>query len=321
MVGSTGLWYASADVNFLWITRVHRWRRDCCPLKDGGVTSVGVVHRSQISLPRRELEVAIRGGALTRISRGWYATPTADPQVVRAVGLGGRLTCVSAAKVHGLWVMPDARLHLALRVGDAKPTAPGLVWHRLSSAGWETPEPVLDVEHCVADVLAHHSVAVGLMVIESAVDRGVLTEATARRLIQDTPSHRRRSGLQHFDPRSGSGSETWVRLWFQRRNVPVRTQVQIAGVGRVDMVVGESWVVEVDSVAHHTSIGQFEEDRRRDLVLTSLGFQVTRLSYSQVFRTWPATASFLRQVLATGRYRLSPSGAAQIYLPVLPYAA
>lgn len=43
-----------------------------------------------------------------------------------------------------------------------------------------------------------------------------------------------------------------MRLRLRRRKVELRTQVTIADVGRVDLLVGERLVIEVDSKEHHT---------------------------------------------------------------------
>jgi very-short-patch-repair endonuclease len=216
-----------------------------------------------------------------------------------------------------MWVPRDGRLHVAVRKSDPAPTVSGVTVHRLRSEGWGSSEAALPLETNLHLALRHHSVEVGLTVVESAVEQGLLTPMAAARLVEGQTSRRYHSGLRHFDPRSGSGSETRVRLWFQRRNVRVRSQVHIAGVGRIDLLVGESLVIEVDSAAFHTGRDRYEEDRRRDLTLTALGFQVVRLAYAQVFASWPTTVVLLKQVLGSGRYRLPPSPDALLHLPEL----
>ncbi len=282
----------------------------------------GFAQRRQLGLSRRELASALRSGRLIRVGQGWYASPDADPDVTRALRLGTRLTCLSAVRLHGLWVPHNAgvALHVALRHGDPGLVKPGVVTHRLPS-GWPSVEPLVDLEMCLDHVLRHHSVETGLMVLESAVDRGLITVASASALIAAQPQRKRLGGLHHFDPRSGSGSETRVRLWFQRRNVRVRSQVSIAGVGRVDLLVGESLVIEVDSRAHHTGEIGYREDRRRDLALYALGFDRLRLTWEQVFLEWPASVRLLKEGLVRSRYRRPPADDAVLGIPNLPWAA
>lgn len=280
-----------------------------------------ILHSSQLELPRRARDAALSAGFLERVAHGWYATQGADPDIVRAIRVGGRITCLSAAGHHGLWVPENRQLHVALRPCDRLPRVSGVVFHRLETEGWGTGQPIMGLAVVIDHVLRHHSIEDGLAVLESAVERGLAGVEDAHALIAAQTARKRTTGLQHFDARSGSGSETRVRLWFQRRNVRVRTQAQIVGVGRVDLLVGESLVIEVDSVAHHASVEQYEEDRRRDLVLTALSFQVVRLTWAQVFLTWPETVAALRGLLATGRHREPPSPDAYVYLPELRRAS
>ncbi len=62
----------------------------------------GVAHRSALldsGLTSFELGRAVHSGRLTRVRRAWYALPSADPEIVRAVRVGGALTSVSVAAV------------------------------------------------------------------------------------------------------------------------------------------------------------------------------------------------------------------------------
>ncbi len=288
----------------------------------------GFLRRSEIELNDRQLRATVARGALTRCARGWLALPGADREVAHALALGVRVTCLSAARLYGLWVPNDAishRLHVAIRDGDPVPVRPRspqpLVVHRLRSTGWGTTEPIVPIEVCLDQTLRHHSIETGLMLLESAVDRGRISPLQADRLIAGQSVRKRGAGLQHFDSRSGSGSETRVRLWFQRRNCRVRTQVSIAGVGRVDMLVGASLVIEVDSWAHHSTPEAYADDRRRDLALSALGFHRIRLTYQQVFEEWPTTVRLLRLALSHGWQAWEPAEEALISVPELRWAA
>lgn len=104
-----------------------------------------------------------------------------------------------------------------------------------------------------------------------------------------------------------SGTETKVRLFFQLRSVPVRAQVQIPGVGRVDLLVGRRWIVECDSRAHHTGEEQYEKDRRRDISAVERGYFTTRLTHGMVFRRWEKTTQRLRAVIRSGQHLVEPA--------------
>jgi very-short-patch-repair endonuclease len=79
-------------------------------------------------------------------------------------------------------------------------------------------------------------------------------------------------------------------------------QVGIPGVGRVDLLIGDRLVLEVDGRAFHSSTPDFARDRERDLTLAGLGFRVLRLSYGQVVADWPASEAAIRAVVDAGEH-------------------
>ena len=136
------------------------------------------------------------------------------------------------------------------------------------------------------------------MVLESAVNGGRLHAAEARAMIS-AATQRNRRVLDFFDPAAESGSETRVRLFLRRHRFPVQSQVLIPGVGRVDLLVGRSLILECDSVAHHSDP---TADRRRDLDSYALGFDTRRLSYEQVHVSWNSTQQALLSQLRSGHH-------------------
>ncbi len=107
-----------------------------------------------------------------------------------------------------------------------------------------------------------------------------------------------RQALLAVDGLCESGTETlfWIRMrrWHPRR------QVRIGGVGRVDFLFGERLVIEVDGEEFHTAAVEFERDRRRDAVLSALGYRVLRFSYRQVMERWPEVEAAVLAALARG---------------------
>lgn len=85
---------------------------------------------------------------------------------------------------------------------------------------------------------------------------------------------------------SGSGVESLVKQRLRACGLDVQQQVFIAGVGRVDLLVGDRVIVEIDGYAYHSSPERFENDRRRDALLVAAGYIVVRLSYRQVMEEW-----------------------------------
>ncbi|MBF4457624.1 endonuclease domain-containing protein [Pseudoclavibacter sp. VKM Ac-2867] len=108
--------------------------------------------------------------------------------------------------------------------------------------------------------------------------------------------------LRFVDARSQSGTESIVRLWFQLRGIAVHPQFTVAGVGNVDLLVGDRLIIECDSKEFHATEWDSRNDRRRDLVLNRLGFRVLRLTYEQIMFQWPRVEATLLALLADGSH-------------------
>lgn len=256
---------------------------------------------------RRKIDRLVSVGELRRLSRGWYARPDADPDVALALIHRGRIGCLTGCGLYGVWVPADKRLHILAGAKRRPSLPPEAWWHPWDGAQPRTP--VFSLEDCLAQVIHRHDVESALICLESATNRSLIEEGTARRLIKETPT-KRCAGLSYFDPRAESGTETRVRLLLQHRHVPVRCQVAIDGLGRVDLIAGESLIIECDSTRYHTAEENYERDRRRDLIAMHTGLRTLRLTYSQVFHTWEHTKSVLSDLLKSRVHRRRPRPAA-----------
>ena len=74
------------------------------------------------------------------------------------------------------------------------------------------------------------------------------------------------------------------------------------GVRRVDLLIGDRLVIELDGRAFHSG-EDFERDRRQDLELALRGYVVIRLSYRMVVHDWDATHRAVVEVVARGLHR------------------
>lgn len=111
----------------------------------------------------------------------------------------------------------------------------------------------------------------------------------------------RRASIDKADAGSQSGLETIVRLLLRSHRVRLRTQVQIDGVGRVDLLIGDRLVVELDGFGFH--VGRFEQDRERDWELTQRGYLVVRVSYLMVMNHRARVAAGLLSLVRRGAHR------------------
>src|SRR5699024_5666986 len=85
---------------------------------------------------RRRRARLVRQGRLIPAARGWFATGEADPSALSALRSGVRLTCVSAARLHGLWTPKTPGTHAYGRRGSVPS---GFVRHGPYLDRW--PEP------------------------------------------------------------------------------------------------------------------------------------------------------------------------------------
>ncbi|WP_442965601.1 MULTISPECIES: endonuclease domain-containing protein [unclassified Rathayibacter] len=82
--------------------------------------------------------------------------------------------------------------------------------------------------------------------------------------------------------------------------IDARAQVWIAGVGRVDLLIGSSLIIELDGRSTH----DFENDRRRDLFAAKNGCVTLRFSATQVLTAWPEVEAAIRTAIERGLHRL-----------------
>jgi len=99
---------------------------------------------------------------------------------------------------------------------------------------------------------------------------------------------------------SESGTESLLSYDLRQAGIPFRQQVAIDQVGRVDFVLGSRLIVEVDSVAHHTSAEAYERDRRRDAELSRRGYRVLRFSYRQLILMSTLVLEAIQAALSRG---------------------
>ncbi|WP_401000909.1 endonuclease domain-containing protein [Agromyces sp. GXQ0307] len=268
----------------------------------------------ELGVSRRAVAAAVRGGRLVQVRERWFAVPDAPHDVVRAVRVGGTLTAASVARLEGLWIRDDRMLHVRV------PSTAGRLWSPDSSAAGRAP-----LDRARHGVCVHYRTVPGLptardgivlalaemsacaplldaqIATDSALASGALTTADLG-VLRELLGPSRRRIVEQADAGCQSGTETIVRLLLRGRRVAHRTQVHIAGVGRVDVLVGDRLVIEIDGEGFHTG-PEFERDRRRDFELTMRGYLVLRLSYSMVMHEWDTVREGVLALIARGEHR------------------
>ena len=110
-----------------------------------------------------------------------------------------------------------------------------------------------------------------------------------------------RSRAAAAKPGSESGTESLSRQRFEAIGLVVRQQVPIPEVGDVDMRIGRTLVIEVDGWAYHSDPVAFENDRRRDALISAQRLVPLRFSYNKVMYDWPFVERIVLTCLANER--------------------
>ncbi len=246
---------------------------------------------------RRELAEAVATNRVVRVRQGWYANPAVHPTLREASRIGGRTTCISGLALHGFWTVPSTDLHVAvardacrlrartsaqLRLAELKRPGVRVHWGDHDDGTPFLLQPIACLKHAIACQPAEVVTAAA----DSVLHKRPWLAAEWRELVAS--GHLiDRPWLDRIDGICESGIESIWWFWMRRLDLPIARQAHIPGVGRVDFLIGTRLVVEVDGFAYHSNPAQFEADRRRNALLSRLGYRVLRFSYLQVMESWP----------------------------------
>ena len=280
----------------------------------GGALPISELART--GYPRRAVLAEVDAGRLVRVRHGWYAIPDAPVDLLRAVRVGGVLTGSSAARLHDLWLLDDPLLHVRVPPTAARLRSPldpsepldramhGVCLHyrTIEPESSQGDVPARDgLARSLAEMFRCSGTVPAMVALESALNRNVLPMQSLEVIRGMVPQWARRQlDLASLD--ADSGLETIARLLLTRLRVRVRAQVHIAGVRRVDLLVGDRLVIELDGRAFH-SREDFERDRVQDLELALRGYLVVRLSHRMVTSDWDRTHRAVHELVARGHHR------------------
>lgn len=226
-----------------------------------------------------DLRGAVQRGRILCLGGGTYALPDAEPEAVTVARLRGRIACCSAARRHGLDVLTQPLVpHVAVPRDHSTVTTEAVV-HRGAVPG---SGPVVPLLSALAGVLRCLPAMDAVVILDSALRQHSVRVRGLDRCLRGPGSVEARRRLGLADARSGSLLETVLRLALREAGLPVDCQVFVPGVGRVDLVVGEWLVVEVDGFEFHADRDHYRTDRRRGNVLVSRGYRLLRFSYEDV---------------------------------------
>lgn len=246
----------------------------------------GAARRKQLldaGVARREIDGAVASGVIKRPFRGCLTLTDISQELALACYFNAQITCVTAAKRHGIRVLKRLELpHLELhgdRGGhrDASPPHQLAYLHRSHShvPGGRVASVARAIDMastCVSPlaqlVMVDHALALGKLVLRD-IDAFAVTPLRTRRWLKAAA-----------DAKSGSVSETCARVALKSAGLSLVTQAPFADGRRADFLVEGRLFVEIDSYEFHTNRKQFVEDRARDRYLMAQGYRVVRFPYA-----------------------------------------
>ncbi|MBO9626303.1 MAG: DUF559 domain-containing protein [Microbacterium sp.] len=245
---------------------------------------------------RAALARAVEDGRILRVRTGVFALPSVNEQIVEAAAHGGSLTCGTALRTHGVWVLSDPHtIHVWLgRNGRAHPhIGCRCVSHFFDG---DTMFGVASVETALLHLQRCEGDEAFFAAFESAWRQGKLSRAARARIRISLPSPSRWL-VDVARPDADSGLESLVRLRLHVLGVRVECQVTIDGVGRVDFVISGRLIVEIDGTENHASPDHRRKDLRRDAAASALGYETLRFTYAQVVHDWPSVRAAILAAL------------------------
>ncbi|MFK4788887.1 endonuclease domain-containing protein [Microbacterium sp. ZW T5_56] len=264
----------------------------------------GIAHRKQAwdaGFDARHIRPAVAAHEVTTIGRNWIASHQVDADLVAAAQVNGRVACVTAAASRGWW-MPDSiprgrHLHVS---PHSSPAATSDHLHR--------NRPLVAVPRgalieSVEDSLQHIATCCdpesALIIWESACRTEKLSAASLRLVVWASPAARRLA--EEVTGLADSGLETILARGLAPLNCRIRPQVLVAD-HRVDALLGDWLVLQVDGHEFHSSSATRTRDVRHDAELALRGYTVLRFTYAQVIHDWAAVYRTVARAVAQRRH-------------------
>ena len=266
----------------------------------------GVAHSSQIyaaGFSKKAVSASVRSGRMLRVRRSWLVLRGCDPARLAAARVGGRLTCISAARALELWAPAHDETHVAVSPNSARFDATGIRVH------WsDGPAPHADraATDPLVNVLFHvarcQPLRDALAVWESALNKEMIRPDELAQVSWHSDAANTLAVLA--SDLSDSGLETHFLDLMRRIGIRVRQQVWIDG-RPVDAVIGDRLIVQLDGFAFHSSAASRRRDIAADVRLRLLGYTVLRFDYQQVLFRPETVQEAIRMAVAQGLHLAS----------------
>ena len=232
----------------------------------------------------RAITVGVRTGHLIRVRRGWYVRHSCASEIATAVGIGGRITCLSLLQMVGVFVLKNSRTHVHVpprlsRSRHRRTPSATLHWGECRHRG---TAHAVSIHDAVRQSVRCQSPRAAIATLDSVLHHRLLTRAEMDAVFRELPQ-RFHALLALVDASAESGPETFMRLLLRSLGVSFQVQVTLDGVGRVDFVVDGWLIIECDSREFHEGWDKQVEDRARDLAAARLGYVTIRPIAADIF--------------------------------------
>ncbi|MGO3325707.1 endonuclease domain-containing protein [Gordonia sp. (in: high G+C Gram-positive bacteria)] len=262
----------------------------------------GVYTRAQLitMVGRQGLAELINARYARTLRRGWYQVGDAPQAVVTAVERGGVLSCVSALKHHGVWVPEHHDVHVR---ADS--------WATRNRKGpfcrqFGRPAPTVSAVDDLPTAIRHSARCLSseslIVVGDSILNRGLMTWDQLEYQFCNAPTSVGRA-LERCDSRSESGPETMCRLRLAELRIPVQIQVQVTDIDRVDVLIGDWLIIEIDGWEYHGDWQSFQKDRGRDRRTCRIGYHTLRFTYDDIVFGWADSLADIQAAVDAGLHK------------------
>ncbi len=261
----------------------------------------GIAHTSDLyalGFSTHAVAKAVTSGRMMRVRRSWIALRDCDPSVLAAVAAGGRVTCISAAERMGLWAPRGPDVHVWVPRSASRLPSAGLQphWSRgPAPAARRSPvDPLLNILHHVARC---QETAAALAIWESALNKKLVHPDILHRVVWRSRRAQRLADIaSHL---SDSGLETEFVILMRAIGIVVRQQAAVDG-RRVDALIGDRLVIQLDGFAFHSDPASRRRDLAADARLRVRGYTVLRFDHHQVFFQPQFVQEIVRTAIAQG---------------------
>lgn len=206
-----------------------------------GLSAIRVLTRDDLieeGFTSQKITAAVRTSRITRLRRGVYVSGDLPNEVAEALRVGGRISCLTLLRLIGVFVFerPGLHAHVPPHLSRSRHRRPGGITLHWGRCGGEGSAAIASLEDAVRQSVRCQPPRAVIATLDSVVHHRLLRFEQLEQVFRTLPQ-RFQTLLLLVDPSAESGPETFMRLLLRALGLPFETQVEVAGVGRVDFVV------------------------------------------------------------------------------------